>query len=156
MPIEAGRTAPDFTLPDENGKLHKLKDYRGKTVVLFFYPADDTPGCTVEACNFRDDYLQYRAAGAVLLGVSPDDVKSHDHFKTKFSLPYPLLADVGHKVADKYGVWGEKVNFGKKYMGLLRTTFVIDAKGKIAKVFPRVSVRQHSEAVLATLQELHA
>jgi len=155
MPI-AGRTAPDFTLPDENGKSHKLKDYRGKTVVLFFYPADDTPGCTVEACNFRDDYLQYRAMGAVLLGISPDDVKSHDHFKTKFSLPYPLLADVDHKVADKYGVWGEKVNFGKKYMGLLRTTFVIDAKGKIAKVFPRVSVKKHSEDVLATLQELHA
>ncbi len=154
MPIISGRTAPDFTLPDENGKLHKLKDYRGKTVVLFFYPADHTPGCTVEACNFRDDYLEYRATGAVLLGISPDDVDSHSSFKAKFRLPYPLLADVGHKIADKYGVWGDKVMFGRHYKGLLRTTFVIDGKGKIAKVFPRVSVRKHSEDVLASLQEL--
>jgi len=155
MPISAGKRAPDFTLPDENGKLHKLSEYRGKIVVLYFYPADDTPGCTLEACKFRDDYLKYEAKGAQILGISPDGVESHDKFKTKFSLPFPLLADEGHKVCTKYGVWGEKVNFGHHYDGVHRTTFIIDPDGKISEVFTKVSVPKHSQKVLASLEKLH-
>jgi peroxiredoxin Q/BCP len=151
MELKIGSKAPDFKLPDENGKLHKLSDYRGKKVVLYFYPADDTPGCTQEACNFRDDYLKYKAAGAVILGVSPDDEQSHEKFKKKFSLPFPLLADEGHKVRDLYGVWGEKSMFGKKYMGVIRSTFLIDAEGKIAEVYNKVSVAKHSQNVLKAL-----
>ncbi len=153
MEIVAGQTAPDFGLPDENGKTHKLSDYRGKKVVLFFYPQDDTPGCTKEACNFRDDYLQYKAMGAQLLGVSPDDEKSHIKFKEKFSLPYPLLADVGHKVCAKYGVWGEKTTFGHSYDGVNRTTFVIDEKGKVAEVIAKIPAAKINEKVLAVLSE---
>jgi peroxiredoxin Q/BCP len=151
MDLKIGQKAPDFKLPDENGKLHKLSDYHGKKVVLYFYPADDTPGCTQEACNFRDDYLKYKAAGAVILGVSPDDEQSHEKFKKKFSLPFPLLADVGHKICELYGVWGEKSMFGKKYMGVIRSTFLIDAEGKIAEVYNKVSVAKHSQNVLKAL-----
>lgn len=154
MELKIGQKAPEFKLPDENGKVHKLSDYKGKKVVLYFYPADDTPGCTLEACNFRDDYLKYKAAGAVILGVSPDDENSHEKFKKKFSLPFPLLADEGHKVCDKYGVWGEKSTFGKKYFGVIRSTFLIDADGKIAEVYRKVSVNKHSENVLATLKSM--
>lgn len=153
MAITAGQTAPDFTLPDENGKTHHLSDYRGKKVVLFFYPQDDTSGCTKEACNFRDDYLKYKAMGAQLLGVSPDDEKSHTKFKEKFSLPYPLLADVSHKVCDKYGVWGEKKSFGHSYDGVRRTTFVIDEKGKVAEVIAKIPAGKINEKVLAILNE---
>lgn len=156
MDLKVGQKAPELNLPDENGKVHKLADYKGKTIVLYFYPADDTPGCTLEACNFRDDYLKYKAAGAVILGVSPDDEGSHEKFKKKFSLPFPLLADAGHRVCEKYGVWGEKSMFGKKYMGVIRSTFIIDADGKIAEVFSKVSVAKHSQKVLATLKELNA
>jgi peroxiredoxin Q/BCP len=154
MTIAEGKSAPDFTLPDENGKKHKLSDYRGKTVVLYFYPADDTPGCTKEACDFRDDYLKYKAAGAVVLGVSPDDEASHDKFKIKYKLPFPLLADTDHKVAEKYGVWAEKSMFGKKYFGIVRSTFIIDGDGKIAKVYDKVKVVSHSQNVLADLAQL--
>lgn len=154
MTIAEGKSAPDFTLPDENGKKHKLSDYRGKTVVLYFYPADDTPGCTKEACDFRDDYLKYKAAGAVVLGVSPDDEASHDKFKTKYKLPFPLLADTDHKVAEKYGVWAEKSMFGKKYFGIVRSTFIIDGDGKIAKAYDKVKVVSHSQNVLAELAQL--
>lgn len=154
MELKIGSKAPDFKLPDENGKLHKLSDYKGKKVVLYFYPADDTPGCTQEACNFRDDYLKYKTAGAVILGVSPDDEQSHEKFKAKFSLPFPLLADVGHKVCDQYGVWGEKSMFGKKYMGVIRSTFLIDAEGKIAEIYKKVSVPKHSENVLKALESV--
>jgi peroxiredoxin Q/BCP len=154
MLIAEGKTAPDFSLPDETGKTHKLSDYRGKTVVLYFYPADDTPGCTLEACNFRDDYLHYKAAGAVVLGVSPDDEESHDKFKKKYKLPFPLLADVGHKIADKYGVWGDKSMFGKKYKGIIRSTFIIDKDGKVAKAYEKVKVPKHSSAILEELAQL--
>jgi peroxiredoxin Q/BCP len=154
MTIAEGKSAPDFTLPDETGKKHKLSDYRGKTVVLYFYPADDTPGCTKEACDFRDDYLKYKAAGAVVLGVSPNDEASHDKFKAKFKLPFPLLADTDHKVAEKYGVWAEKTMFGKKYMGIVRSTFIIDADGKVAKAYNKVKVLSHSQNVLADIAEL--
>jgi peroxiredoxin Q/BCP len=156
MELKVGQKAPELNLPDENGKVHKLADYKGKTIVLYFYPADDTPGCTLEACNFRDDYLKYKAAGAVILGVSPDDEGSHEKFKKKFSLPFPLLADDGHKLCEKYGVWGEKSMFGKKYMGVIRSTFIIDGEGKVAEVFKKVSVAQHSKKVLSTLKELQA
>ena len=156
MAVKVGQTAPDFTLPDETGQKHKLSDYRGKTVVLYFYPKDDTPGCTKEACNFRDDYLKYKAMGAEILGVSPDDEKSHTKFKTKYSLPYPLLADVGHEVCDLYGVWGEKNMYGRKYFGVVRSTFIIDPEGKIAETFDKVKVLEHSVNVLATLDTLAA
>ncbi|MEX2161399.1 MAG: thioredoxin-dependent thiol peroxidase [Anaerolineales bacterium] len=151
MKIAEGKAAPDFTLPDESGKPHKLSDYRGKTVVLYFYPADDTPGCTKEACNFRDDYLQYRAAGAVILGVSPNDEESHEAFKKKYSLPFPLLADKGHKVCDLYGVWAEKSTFGKKYFGVVRSTFIIGPDGRILKAFEKVRVPEHSRQVLEAI-----
>lgn len=154
MDLKVGQKAPDFKLPDENGKLHKLSDYQGKKVVLYFYPADDTPGCTQEACNFRDDYLKYKAAGAVILGVSPDDEQSHEKFKQKFSLPFPLLADEGHKLCEKYGVWGEKSMFGKKYMGVIRSTFIINEEGAIAEIFKKVSVAKHSQNVLKALESV--
>ena len=146
-----GTIAPGFTLPADGGCELTLSDYRGQQVVLYFYPKDDTPGCTTEACNFRDDYSDILAAGAVVLGVSPDSVKSHDKFKDKFELPFPLLSDPDHKVAELYGAWGEKKMFGKTYMGILRSTFVIDREGKIVKVFPRVRPKNHSQEVLAVL-----
>ena len=153
MAIPAGQPAPAFTLPDENGDLHSLSDYRGKPVVLFFYPEDDTPGCTMEVCNFRDDYADYQGYDVQLLGVSPDDEESHEAFKTKFNLPFPLLADVGHKVCEAYDVWGEKVMFGFRYEGVRRSTFVIDAEGNIVKTFAQVRIRKHSQDVLAVLAE---
>lgn len=152
MAPKVGKPAPDFRLPDETGTEHKLFDYRGKKVVLYFYPADDTPGCTAEACNFRDDYLKYKAVGAVILGVSPNDEKSHQKFKTKYSLPFPLLVDAGHKVSQLYGTWGTKVSFGRKFTGLIRTTFVIDEKGNIEEIIAKVPAAKHSEKVLAILQ----
>ena len=137
MPISAGIPAPDFTLLDDTNTPRKLSDFRGRNVVLYFYPEDDTPGCTKEACNFRDDYSAYEKAGVVILGVSPDDVASHVKFKKKFQLPFPLLADVGHKVCELYGVWGPKKSLGKEYEGVLRTTFLIDENGNIVKVFEK-------------------
>jgi peroxiredoxin Q/BCP len=151
MPIEANIPAPDFTLPDENGKNHKLSDYRGKPVLLYFYPADDTPGCTTEACNFRDDYSAYQKAGVVILGVSPDTPESHAKFKAKYNLPFTLLADEGHKVHDLYGVWGLKKSYGRETYGVLRTSFLIAADGKIKKVFEKVKPAEHSPEVLAAL-----
>jgi thioredoxin-dependent peroxiredoxin len=153
MPISSGIPAPDFELLDDSNTPRKLSDFRGKNVVLYFYPADDTPGCTKEACNFRDDYSAYEKAGVVILGVSPDDVASHAKFKKKFQLPFPLLADVGHRVCDLYGVWGPKKSFGKEYDGVLRTTFLIDENGNIAKVFENVRPSEHSAEVLAALVE---
>ncbi len=151
MPIEANIPAPDFTLPDENGKSHKLSDYRGKPVLLYFYPADDTPGCTTEACNFRDDYSAYQKAGVVILGVSPDTTESHAKFKAKYHLPFTLLADEGHKVHDLYGVWGLKKSYGRESFGVLRTSFLIAPDGKIKKVFEQVKPAEHSPEVLAAL-----
>ena len=151
MPISAGIPAPEFELPDDTGTLRKLSDFRGRNVVLYFYPADDTSGCTKEACNFRDDYSAYEKANVVILGVSPDDVKSHVKFKNKYHLPFPLLADDGHKVCDLYGVWGPKKFIGKSYEGVLRTTFLIDENGNIIKVFENVRPAEHSTEVLAAL-----
>lgn len=154
MPIEAGQTAPDFELKDQNGKMHRMSDYGGKPVVLYFYPKDDTPGCTKEACNFRDDYSAYQKAGAVILGVSVDDEKSHAKFVNKYDLPFTLLADVDKEVVNAYKVWGQKKMFGKAYDGIFRTTFIIDKEGRITKVFENVKADAHSEEVLAALEEL--
>ncbi|HOW91650.1 MAG TPA: thioredoxin-dependent thiol peroxidase [Anaerolineaceae bacterium] len=143
--------APDFELPDESGVLRKLSDYLGKDVVLYFYPKDDTSGCTTEACNFRDDYSAYEKAGVTILGVSPDSPESHTKFKAKFHLPFNLLADVDHKVCELFGVWGKKSMYGKEYFGVNRTTFLIDKEGMIRKVFEKVKPADHSAEILATL-----
>ncbi|MCB0118319.1 MAG: thioredoxin-dependent thiol peroxidase [Anaerolineales bacterium] len=151
MPISAGISAPDFELPDDTNTIHKLSDYHGRNVILYFYPKDDTKGCTTEACNFRDDYSAYEEAGVVILGVSPDSVKSHDKFKAKYQLPFPLLADEGHAICDLYGVWGPKKFMGKEYEGVLRTTFLIDAQGMIKKVYENVRPADHSSELLSEL-----
>jgi peroxiredoxin Q/BCP len=151
MPLPAGIPAPDFELLDDTNISRKLSDFRGKKVVLYFYPADDTPGCTKEACNFRDDYSAYEKAGIQILGISPDTVKSHVKFKKKFQLPFPLLADEGHTVCDLYQVWGPKKFMGKEYEGVLRTTFLIDENGQIVKVFEQVRPAEHSAEVLSAL-----
>ena len=151
MPISAGISAPEFEMLDDTNIMRKLSDYRGKNIVLYFYPADDTPGCTKEACNFRDDYSAYEKANIVILGVSPDNVESHVKFKKKFQLQFPLLVDEGHKVCDAYGVWGPKKLMGKSYEGVLRTTFLIDANGNIIKVFENVRPAEHSGEVLSAL-----
>jgi len=151
MTLQAGIPAPDFTLLDENGAARRLSDYRGKAVVLYFYPKDDTPGCTTEACAFRDDYSAYDAAGVVILGVSPDKPKSHAKFKAKYNLPFTLLADEEHAVCETYGVWGRKKFMGREYDGVFRTTFVIDTQGTIARVFEDVKPAGHSAEVLAAL-----
>lgn len=156
MAIKEGQPAPDFSLNDETGKTHKLSNYRGQTVVLYFYPKDDTPGCTQQACDFRDSYQRYQSQGAVVLGVSPDSEASHQKFKTKHDLPFPLLADPQHAVCELYGVWQEKSMYGRKYWGVVRSTFVIDAEGKIAKIFEKVSVPKHSSKVLDVLEGLGA
>src|SRR6266498_4350342 len=155
--IQEQQPAPDFTLPAvgsddvvKNGQVH-LAELKGRTVVLYFYPKDDTPGCTKEACNFRDDYSAYKKADVVILGVSPDDVESHVKFKKKFQLPFPLLADEGHKVCDLYQVWGPKKFIGKEYEGVRRTTFLIDENGDILKVFENVRPSEHSAEVLSAL-----
>jgi peroxiredoxin Q/BCP len=149
--IEAGKRAPDFTLKDQNGKTVTLSKLKGSPVVLYFYPKDDTPGCTKEACSFRDAFADYQRAGATILGVSPDGSESHAKFIKKFDLPFALLADIEHKVCGVYGVWKEKSMYGKKFMGVERTTFVIDAKGIVRHVFARVKVDGHVSAVLAAL-----
>jgi peroxiredoxin Q/BCP len=143
--------APDFVLAADDGEQVRLSDYRGRKVVLYFYPKDDTPGCTVEACSFRDDHSAFVAKGAVVLGVSPDTVASHVKFRTKFALPFHLLSDPDHAVAESYGAWGEKKMSGKKYEGILRTTYVIDEAGLIVKVFPNVKPSEHASEVAAYL-----
>ncbi|HEY3310221.1 MAG TPA: thioredoxin-dependent thiol peroxidase [Anaerolineales bacterium] len=154
MTIPEGVPAPNFKLEDEHGEPHELKEYLGKPVVLYFYPKDDTPGCTTEACNFRDDYSAYQKAGVVVLGVSPDTVRSHTKFKDKYNLPFTLLADPDHKVCEMYGVWGLKKMMGREYMGVLRTTFLIDPEGMVAKVFEQVKPAEHSKEVLEALSQL--
>ena len=151
MPISAGIPAPEFEMLDDTNVKRKLADYRGRKVILYFYPADDTPGCTKEACNFRDDYSAYEKANVVILGVSPDDIESHVKFKMKFNLPFQLLVDEGHKVCDAYEVWGPKNYMGKSYEGVLRTTFLIDENGTIIKVFENVHPAEHSAEVLSAL-----
>jgi thioredoxin-dependent peroxiredoxin len=149
--VEEGKPAPDFELMGDGGEDVKLSDFRGKLVVLYFYPKDDTPGCTTQACGIRDVYADFRERGAVVLGVSPDDEASHINFKEKYSLPFTLLADPGHEVAEQYGVWKERNMYGKKSMGIERSTFVIDADGNIAKAMRRVKPDTHAADVLAAL-----
>lgn len=151
MPISSGIPAPDFTLLDETETEHKLSDYRGNPVVLYFYPKDDTPGCTTEACNFRDDYSAYQEAGVTILGVSPDSPKRHANFKAKYDLPFTLLADTEHEICELYGVWGLKKSFGREYEGVFRTTFLISPEGEIIKVFKNVKPADHSAEVLQAL-----
>lgn len=153
MNLNVNDKAPDFTLQDENGKELSLKSLRGKVVVLYFYPRADTPGCTVEACAFRDTYKQMQKTGAVLLGVSPDTPKAQEKFQDKFKLPFSLLADADKKVADLFGVLQEKNMYGKKVMGIARTTFVIGPDGKIQHIFPKVKPEGHAVEVLAYLKE---
>ena len=153
MPV-VGKLAPAFTLDTDTGERLSLRDLKGKPVVLYFYPKDDTSGCTAEACEFRDAFPRFDKSKAVILGVSPDPVKSHQKFKAKYELPFTLLADTDHAVAEQYGVWKEKSMYGRKYMGVERTTFIIDAAGKMAKIFEKVKPQGHAaevEAALATL-----
>ena len=146
--------APDFTVKTDEGKELRLSSLRGRNVVLYFYPKDDTPGCTVEACELRDAFPRFSKTNAVILGVSPDSVASHQKFKKKFELPFTLLADADHAIADAYGVWVEKSMYGKKYMGVQRATFLIDKKGSVAKVYPKVKPEGHAAEVEAELKTL--
>ena len=155
MPAE-GERAPDFTLPDQDGNELALNELRGETVVLYFYPRADTPGCTTQACGVRDRSPDYAAAGARVIGVSPDSVAAVKKFADKYGLGFILLADEDHSVAEAYGTWVEKRNYGRTYMGVQRATFVIDPEGRIAKVFPKVSPQTHDEVVLEALGELSA
>jgi peroxiredoxin Q/BCP len=153
MPAE-GDAAPDFSLPDQNGDEVTLSDLRGETVVLYFYPRADTPGCTTQACGVRDRRAEYDEAGARVIGISPDAVADLEKFAGKYGLDFTLLADADHAVAEDYGVWGEKSMYGKKYIGVRRSTFIVDPEGKIAKVFPKVSPEKHDDLVLKALAAL--
>jgi len=154
--LAPGDTAPDFTLAADDGKKLKLSSFKGRPVVLYFYPKDDTPGCTVEACGFRDSHQELGKLGAVVLGVSPDDAASHGKFRDKFKLNFPLLADPDHAVAEKYGAWREKNMYGKKSLGIARSTYLVDAAGMIAKVWKAVKAEGHNLQVIEALQELTA
>lgn len=153
MSIDVGGQAPDFSLQDQFGKTHTLSQYRGQWVLLYFYPKDDTPGCTTEACAIRDDYGEFKKMGIVVLGVSTDSVKSHGKFATKYELPFTLLADEEKKVVDLYGVWGKKKFMGREYMGTKRYSFLIDPDGTLMKVYVDVKPAQHSEEVLKDVAE---
>ena len=152
--VEEGTKAPAFSLKGDDGKTHKLADYKGRIVVLYFYPKDDTPGCTKEACAFRDRSAEFADLGVSVLGVSPDDVASHQKFRDKFDLNFPLLADTDRKTAERYGAWREKNMYGKKSMGVQRSTFLIDQTGKVAKVWKKVSVDGHDQEVLEAAKNL--
>jgi peroxiredoxin Q/BCP len=154
MTLQEKIKAPDFTLLNEKGEKTSLSDFIGQPVVLYFYPKDETPGCTTEACSFRDDYSKYKELGAVILGVSPDSEKSHAKFADKHQLPFTLLVDENHKVCDLYQVWGRKKFMGREFDGVFRTTYLIDSKGLIAKVFEGVKPASHSDEVLAALASL--
>ena len=149
--LQAGSKAPDFNTTDQNGKKVTLKDYRGKKVVLYFYPKDDTPGCTKEACAFRDHFAEFKKLGVAVLGVSTDTEKSHKSFAEKFKLPFTLLADTDKKIVTAYGAWGEKSMYGRKYMGIYRVTYLIDESGRIAAVFPKVQPDEHAQEILAQI-----
>ncbi len=149
--LKAGDVAPEFELQSDSGDTVRLSDLRGKKVILYFYPKDDTPGCTREACEFRDRMPDIEREGALILGISPDNVKSHQKFKSKHELPFTLLADPDHAVAESYGAWGEKKMYGKVYEGILRTTYLIDEQGKIEQVFEKVKPKGHSQQVLSAL-----
>jgi len=149
--LNVGDTAPDFTLSDQFGEIHKLSDYRGKKVVLYFYPKDDTPGCTKEACSFRDNFQEYRKRKMVVLGVSKDSTKSHVKFSEKYSLPFTLLSDDDTVVSQAYGVWGLKKFMGKEYYGINRMTFIIDEDGQILRIYEKVKPENHAEEILADI-----
>jgi peroxiredoxin Q/BCP len=146
--LNIGDKAPDFKSINEKGEVVSLKDYTGKKLVLYFYPKDNTPGCTAEACDLRDHYTTFQKQGYEILGVSPDSVKSHAKFIEKYELPFSLLADEDHSVAEAYGAWGEKSMYGKKYMGIIRSTYVIDEKGKIEKIIDKVNTKAHATQIL--------
>jgi peroxiredoxin Q/BCP len=150
--LKEGEKAPDFTAKDQNGNTVSLSDYKGKTVVLYFYPKDDTPGCTAEACDFRDNYQFLSSQGYEVIGVSTDDEKSHKKFETKYSLPFTLIADSEQQIVNAYGVWVEKNMYGKKYMGTQRTTFIIDAEGNISHIISKVDTKNSSQQVLDLLK----
>ena len=152
--VKVGAQAPAFSLFNEQGKLVSLKDLKGKKVVLYFYPKDHTPGCTQESCDFRDNFARVKAAGAIVYGVSRDSSSSHEKFKTKLNLPFSLLVDEEGKMCEAYGVWQEKNLYGRKYMGIVRSTFILDEKGKVAFVYPKVSVKGHVDQVLEDLKKL--
>lgn len=153
MALEVGKLAPDFSLPASNGEIVKLSDFRGKNVVLYFYPKDMTPGCTIQACDFRDRHEEFTHLDTVILGVSTDPLERHEKFISKYGLPFLLLADVDHKVAEQYGVWKLKKNFGKEYMGIERTTFIINKEGNIAHISQKVKVKGHVESMLKFIEE---
>ena len=150
--LQVGSKAPDFKVTDQKGKNVSLSDYKGKAVVLYFYPKDDTPGCTQEACSFRDHFDEFKKAGAEIVGVSVDDEKSHEAFAGKYNLPFTLLADTGKQIVEAYGVWGEREFSGKKFMGTARATYLIDQTGNIAAVFPQVKPAEHAHEILDTLK----
>jgi len=150
--LEEGKKAPDFKLKNQNGKTISLNDFKGKNVVLYFYPKDDTSGCTAEACSFRDDFPKFEKTDAVILGVSPDSVESHKKFEKKYNLNFDLLSDENKVVLEKYDVWKEKNMYGRKYMGVVRTTYIIDPDGKIKKIFNKVKVNGHNKEVLEALK----
>ena len=152
--LEVGKKAPAFNLPDQDGKKHRLSDYAGKWVLVYFYPKDNTSGCTKEACAIRDDWPEFKKVGAVVLGVSKDSVKSHRNFADKHSLPFTLLSDESTKMIEKYGAWRKKKMAGREYMGIVRMSYLVDPKGKIAKVYPKVKSPEHAAEVLADLKEL--
>ena len=152
--LEAGDRAPAFALRDQDGRSHRLQDYRGQTVVLYFYPRDETPGCTAEACSFRDRFAEIRAEGAVILGLSTDDVESHRRFREHYSLPFPLLVDTEVKVATRYGAWGEKVLYGRTSVGMIRSTFIIGPDGRLLRVWKRARAAEHGAVVLEALRAL--
>ena len=151
LKLKAGDVAPKFTAATNGGGKISLADLKGKNVILYFYPKDDTPGCTKEACAFRDEFAEFKKKGAIILGVSPDSVKKHDQFAEKFKLPFPLLADEDKKIVEAYGVWGEKSFMGRKYLGTHRVTFLIGPHGKIKKIWPLVKPEEHAAEVLAEL-----
>lgn len=154
--LVSNQPAPDFTLPDQNGNTVRLSDFRGRWVVLYFYPKDMTPGCTQEACSFRDMYQEFREAGIVVLGVSADDVASHQKFTEKYDLPFPLLADPDHTVSEAYGAWREKSMYGKKFWGVDRITYIIDPNGIVRKVFPKVKPASHGDEVYSAIIALRS
>jgi peroxiredoxin Q/BCP len=154
MILQEGDKAPAFKGKDQNGNTISLSDYKGQKLILYFYPQDDTPTCTIQACNLRDNFALLKNEGFAVLGVSPDDIDKHKKFESKFQLPFTLLADPQHTIIDKYGVWGEKQLYGRKYMGLHRTTFVIDEKGIIRKIFLRPKNKQHAEEIVKAWKEL--